>query len=777
MVTIGRMSSNNNNGPEYSENNYETNSVISNNANNDKHLIIDLASALRAGTVKSFEQFAEDEGMLFEEAMEYESVFRRTPIIVSAMEGYPELVAYLIEKRARLDHRDSKGNTALMYACEKGEEEIVEMLLQGGATIRTKNSEGADALWLATASGNANILYLLLEAGSDPNSSDGNGYTALMNAAEFDASGDSVQLLLEKGANPDVIVYARTALTIAFEHGNKRAILQLLPKTKRFPAVVFEYALEYMEKMEDREIITHFPEGEWETYVKSLNAYEMLKSGIEYGRTFIASVLLKYITTSPTMLQDLLGIALNSSYRQPLIINSLIKRGADVNGRNANMDTPLHMAAKKGDIEMVKFLLEKGADKLIKNRYGKTAIHETHSKAIKQILSPPWKGFDRSDLEVFVGSFDLEVTDQMGREGRKASAYSFSVCPVCLEIRPREEGCDYMDHNCNESEGKDVLFPTNVYETYKCTDASLDRKLGKIFWCVICNRICENHKHFRLGKMEEAKPSTVNVQITDHAQHFVDDCRSIGGGGVREKVARFAAFRKEAIVLQPLVGTISEYEAKERLAKDFWDAPLIPGALEEADRIIADQHFFDSLDVFPSTANVLRAEAPVENVANAPEIPYPGATGPPEDNFPTVTDYDDDKNVVELNHKNKDGTVIHHKHDTYEAFELPEFMNYVRTTTTESERATGAQFGFCPFKPCEARLYPQEITKALELAKDVSAEDRAQYEAILLAYKKRFNKKFRHAGGKRRTTVRQSKNRKTRRGPSHTKKRTTRKHA
>jgi hypothetical protein len=103
-------------------------------------------------------------------------------------------------------------------------------------------------------------------------------------------------------------------------------------------------------------------------------------------------------------------------------------------------------------------------------------------------------------------------------------------------------------------------------------------------------------------------------------------------------------------------------------------------------------------------------------------------------------------------------------------------MNYVRTTTTDVERSAGAQFGFCPFKPCEARLFPQEIAKALELAKDVSAEDRAQYEAILLAYKKRFNKKFRHAfGGKRRKTIRRSKNRKTRRGPS--KKRTTRKHA
>ena len=816
MMPVNRMSSNNN-VSEYSDNNRETNSVVSNNVNNNGNIVTDLVSKLRTGTVESLEQFAEEEGLTIEEAVDYESVFGRTPIIVSTLGGHQELVAYLIENEANLNRKDSKGKTALMYAVEKGDEAIVNMLVKGGADVNQKEpTRGENALLIAIQTGQLGIAAFLLDNGSNPNSSDVTGYTALvsaldlhsdvgfvelllkkganpnvivnaktalMNAVELDPTGGLVQLLLMNGADPNIGFYSRSPLTMAFEFDNKNAILMMLPRVWTVPNIEFPYALEYAERTNDFELLSHLPRGACEAFAGSYEGEVALKDAIGYGQASTVDYLLDLRPTIPQReIQDLLFSAVNTFFiTHTPILDTLLKRGGDINARDANMDTLLHIAAQRGNDTVVKFLVEKGADKTIKNRFGKTAIHITDKLAIKRILSPPWKGFDRSDLEVFVGSFDLEVTDQMRREGRKASAYSFSVCPVCLEIRPREEGCDYMDHNCNESEGKEVLFPTNVYDTYKCTDASLDDKLGKIFWCVICNRICENHTHFRLRKMEEAKPSTVNVQITDHAQYFVDDCRSIGGGGVREKVARFAAYRKEAIALQPLVGRISEYEAKERLARAFWDAPLKAGALEEADRIIANQHFFDSLDVFPSTANAVRAAAHVvvEAEANAPDVPYPGAVGPSEDNFPTVTDYGDDKNVVELNHKNKDGTVVHHKHDAYEAFELPEFMNYVRTTTTDVERSAGAQFGFCPWKPCEARLYPQEIAKALELAKDVSAEDRASYTATLLAYTKRFNKKFRYAmGGKRRKTLRhrQSKNRKTRRGPS-TKKRSTRKHA
>ena len=46
--------------------------------------------------------------------------------------------------------------------------------------------------------------------------------------------------------------------------------------------------------------------------------------------------------------------------------------GADVNSRDHEGNTALHSAAARGDLEMVKYLVEKGADVTLVNREGQT---------------------------------------------------------------------------------------------------------------------------------------------------------------------------------------------------------------------------------------------------------------------------------------------------------------------------------------------------------------------------------------------------------------------
>ena len=45
---------------------------------------------------------------------------------------------------------------------------------------------------------------------------------------------------------------------------------------------------------------------------------------------------------------------------------------ADVNARDHEGNTPLHNAASRGDVEMIKYLVSKGADVKAVNREGKT---------------------------------------------------------------------------------------------------------------------------------------------------------------------------------------------------------------------------------------------------------------------------------------------------------------------------------------------------------------------------------------------------------------------
>ena len=48
--------------------------------------------------------------------------------------------------------------------------------------------------------------------------------------------------------------------------------------------------------------------------------------------------------------------------------------GADVNARDANGYAPIHHAASRGDVEMILYMVEKGADVMVVSRKGETTV-------------------------------------------------------------------------------------------------------------------------------------------------------------------------------------------------------------------------------------------------------------------------------------------------------------------------------------------------------------------------------------------------------------------
>lgn len=55
----------------------------------------------------------------------------------------------------------------------------------------------------------------------------------------------------------------------------------------------------------------------------------------------------------------------------------LLARGADINARHTNNDTPLHIAAREGHLDAVKLLIEKKADTSLLNNFQRTALIES----------------------------------------------------------------------------------------------------------------------------------------------------------------------------------------------------------------------------------------------------------------------------------------------------------------------------------------------------------------------------------------------------------------
>ena len=111
----------------------------------------------------------------------------------------------------------------LLEAVYTGNIDEVKKLIAGGADANAQTERGETPLLLASSNPNLEIAKLLLTAGADPNLASASDVTPLMNAS----SGKCIaltKLLLDKGAKLDVNAYTgRTALMNAAENGNTDA--------------------------------------------------------------------------------------------------------------------------------------------------------------------------------------------------------------------------------------------------------------------------------------------------------------------------------------------------------------------------------------------------------------------------------------------------------------------------------------------------------------------------------------------------------------------------
>ncbi len=84
----------------------------------------------------------------------------------------PAWLAFLLQKGANPDLRDSKGNTALLEAAQIGWAEGVQMLLAERAGVDIANASGETPLIVAVQSRDLPTVRLLLAVGANPNRPD-----------------------------------------------------------------------------------------------------------------------------------------------------------------------------------------------------------------------------------------------------------------------------------------------------------------------------------------------------------------------------------------------------------------------------------------------------------------------------------------------------------------------------------------------------------------------------------------------------------------------------
>ena len=144
----------------------------------------------------------------------------RTPLMLSAKNGYTDLVTLLIEKGAVIEMIDNNGNTALFYAIESGFTGIVKILLEKGADFEHANLDGIKPIILAAKKGGTDIIGLLADKGAGVNAETPYHDTALTWAA-YNGHLDAVKFLISRGADTSVTtLHGDTAASLARKQGH-----------------------------------------------------------------------------------------------------------------------------------------------------------------------------------------------------------------------------------------------------------------------------------------------------------------------------------------------------------------------------------------------------------------------------------------------------------------------------------------------------------------------------------------------------------------------------
>lgn len=259
-------------------------------------------------------------------------------LIIAAFKGYQIIVEYLITKGADVDIESDAGESPIHGAVQGGKLETVKYLIeQAGANVDARQYDLATPIFRAAFLGHLEIVKYLHRKGADFNATSADGKNPLWHAAK-QGHADVVEYLVRNGAdveNQDYVM-GTNPLQAAASSGQLDVVKILLQIGNA-----------------QLDVLDH--DGSNALYYASYNQqYETMR----YLHSLGAKVNVIWITDKRYESPLWSAVDLNHSK----IADFLIRNGADVEFVNLKFlnETPLHVAARKGYLDMIKLLVEIG---------------------------------------------------------------------------------------------------------------------------------------------------------------------------------------------------------------------------------------------------------------------------------------------------------------------------------------------------------------------------------------------------------------------------------
>lgn len=372
-------------------------------------------------------------------------------IVDAAQAGDIKTVRTLVREKTDVNAAQPDGMTALHWAVQRNDLELTNLLLGAGANHAAANRTGAKPLYLAATNGNAAIIGRLLDAGEDANAVlTGEGETVLMLAA-YTGNPAAVKLLLDRGAQPNAQQFrGQTALMWAAVEGHAE-VVKLLLERGADPALVSVAstrqerrppggmtALLFAARQGKIDAVRALLDGGADIDQASADNTSPLLIAVLNGHYELASMLIE-LGANPNIADtngrtplfaaiDLRNVQWSQAPAPELpqathlaMIKQLLAAGADPSikitgkiGHRGSFDmrwselqggTAFSRAAWNGDIEVMRLLMEHGADPFVKTDKDETAL-----LLLAGAGWPLGQGYIRSDEDI-LASLDLLVNE------------------------------------------------------------------------------------------------------------------------------------------------------------------------------------------------------------------------------------------------------------------------------------------------------------------------------------------------------------------------------
>eukprot|EP01137_Pigoraptor_chileana_P011401 Opistho-2@62209 len=322
---------------------------------------------------------------------------RSSALHIASRNDCTGVVALLLDRGADMNAVDCKGLTALQIASQKNHVDVVALLLNRGADGSAVTTDGRlTALHIASQNDSTGVVALLLDRGADVNAVDNRRCTALHIASQNDCT-RVVALLLDRGADVNAVDSKLwTALHYALSYRRMNVATLLLDRGAIFKAA------HGRAKASPCAVLSAWGPGDVVALLAAMaaNAHDDNNGQVWHlpkRYTNIVKCLLNQRAVDENRCTAL-HIAAKNSHMD--VIKSLLDCGADLSSVNNRRCTALHIASEHGHTAVAVLLLDRGANVNAVEGSGCTALHVAsangHTAVVALLLD---RGADANAME------------------------------------------------------------------------------------------------------------------------------------------------------------------------------------------------------------------------------------------------------------------------------------------------------------------------------------------------------------------------------------------